>query len=58
MNKDFHFYEPRNGHGLQHDPFNSIVAKLWGHPLAARCQQGARIFFNAHQRIKVSLLTH
>ncbi len=21
-----HFYEPRNGHGLAHDPFNSIVA--------------------------------
>jgi flavin reductase (DIM6/NTAB) family NADH-FMN oxidoreductase RutF len=20
-----HFYEPRNGHGLEHDPFNSIV---------------------------------
>ena len=20
-----HFYEPRNGHGLKHDPFNSIV---------------------------------
>jgi flavin reductase (DIM6/NTAB) family NADH-FMN oxidoreductase RutF len=22
----FHFYEPRNGHGLAHDPLNSIVA--------------------------------
>jgi len=22
---DFHTYEPRNGHGLAHDPFNSIV---------------------------------
>ena len=21
-----HFYEPRNGHGLRHDPFNSIIA--------------------------------
>ncbi|HEX4740404.1 MAG TPA: flavin reductase family protein [Caulobacteraceae bacterium] len=21
-----HFYEPRNGHGLRHDPFNAIVA--------------------------------
>ena len=21
----FHFYEPRNGHGLPHDPFNAIV---------------------------------
>jgi len=24
--KDLHFYEPRNGHGLKHDPFNAIVA--------------------------------
>src|ERR1700741_86445 len=23
--RDFHVYEPRNGHGLPHDPFNSIV---------------------------------
>lgn len=22
---DTHFYEPRNGHGLRHDPFNAIV---------------------------------
>ena len=24
--KDIHFYEPVNGHGLEHDPFNAIVA--------------------------------
>src|SRR6195256_796086 len=24
--KDLHFYEPRNGHGLKHDPFNAIIA--------------------------------
>src|SRR5215471_12985705 len=24
--KDLHFYEPKNGHGLKHDPFNAIVA--------------------------------
>lgn len=24
--KDLHFYEPKNGHGLRHDPFNAIVA--------------------------------
>ena len=24
--KDLHFYEPRNCHGLKHDPFNAIVA--------------------------------
>jgi flavin reductase (DIM6/NTAB) family NADH-FMN oxidoreductase RutF len=23
--KDLHFYEPKNGHGLRHDPFNAIV---------------------------------
>ena len=23
---DFHFYEPRLGHGLPHDPFNALVA--------------------------------
>lgn len=23
---EMHFYEPANGHGLKHDPFNSIVA--------------------------------
>ena len=21
-----HYYEPRNGHGLKHDPFNAIIA--------------------------------
>ena len=25
MSEDFHFYEPRLGHGLPHDPFNAIV---------------------------------
>jgi flavin reductase (DIM6/NTAB) family NADH-FMN oxidoreductase RutF len=25
MSKAFHFYEPRQGHGLPHDPFNAIV---------------------------------
>jgi flavin reductase (DIM6/NTAB) family NADH-FMN oxidoreductase RutF len=23
--QDFHFYEPANGHGLKHDPFNAII---------------------------------
>jgi flavin reductase (DIM6/NTAB) family NADH-FMN oxidoreductase RutF len=23
--RDFHFYEPVNGHGLRHDPFNAII---------------------------------
>ena len=26
MRLDTHFYEPRHGHGLPHDPFNAIVA--------------------------------
>jgi flavin reductase (DIM6/NTAB) family NADH-FMN oxidoreductase RutF len=24
--KDLHYYEPKNGHGLKHDPFSAIVA--------------------------------
>ena len=24
--KELHFYEPANGHGLKHDPFNAIIA--------------------------------
>jgi len=24
--KDLHTYEPKNGHGLKHDPFNAIIA--------------------------------
>ena len=24
--RDLHYYEPANGHGLQHDPFNAIIA--------------------------------
>lgn len=23
---DMHFYEPANGHGLKHDPFNALIA--------------------------------
>lgn len=26
MHDDIHFYEPRNGHGLPHDPLNALVA--------------------------------
>jgi len=25
-NQDLHYYEPKNGHGLKHDPFNAIIA--------------------------------
>jgi flavin reductase (DIM6/NTAB) family NADH-FMN oxidoreductase RutF len=24
--KDLHYYEPKDGHGLRHDPFNAIIA--------------------------------
>jgi flavin reductase (DIM6/NTAB) family NADH-FMN oxidoreductase RutF len=24
--RDLHYYEPKNGHGLRHDPFNAIIA--------------------------------
>ena len=24
--RDLHFYEPKHGHGLKHDPFNAIIA--------------------------------
>jgi flavin reductase (DIM6/NTAB) family NADH-FMN oxidoreductase RutF len=26
ISKDLHYYEPKNGHGLRHDPFNAIIA--------------------------------
>lgn len=26
VDKDLHYYEPANGHGLKHDPFNAIIA--------------------------------
>ncbi|BAM91635.1 conserved hypothetical protein [Bradyrhizobium oligotrophicum S58] len=26
IERDLHFYEPKNGHGLRHDPFNAIIA--------------------------------
>lgn len=26
VDKDLHCYEPANGHGLRHDPFNAIIA--------------------------------
>ena len=26
VDRDLHYYEPANGHGLKHDPFNAIIA--------------------------------
>ena len=50
--KDLHTYEPKNGHGLKHDPFNAIVAPR---PIGWISSRGARgnvnlapySFFNA-----------
>ncbi|MFN5701809.1 MAG: flavin reductase family protein [Betaproteobacteria bacterium] len=35
-----HFYEPRNGHGLKHDPFNSIVGPRGIGWISTRSEQG------------------
>lgn len=47
-----HFYEPRNGHGLPHDPFNAIVGPRPIGWISSRSQAGALnlapySFFNA-----------
>jgi flavin reductase (DIM6/NTAB) family NADH-FMN oxidoreductase RutF len=49
---DFHFYEPRRGHGLPHDPFKAIVAPRpigWISSLdpAGRVNLAPYSFFNA-----------
>lgn len=49
---DAHFYEPKKGHALQHDPFNSIVApRPIGWISTANAQGGRNLapysFFNA-----------
>ena len=37
---DIHFYEPANGHGLRHDPFNAIVGPR---PIGAPASRPRRI---------------
>jgi flavin reductase (DIM6/NTAB) family NADH-FMN oxidoreductase RutF len=49
---DFHVYEPRHGHGLPHDPFNSIVGPRPIGWVATQDRRGVRnlapySFFNA-----------
>jgi len=49
---DTHFYEPRKGHGLAHDPFNSIVAPrpigwISSHDGAGHNNLAPYSFFNA-----------
>jgi flavin reductase (DIM6/NTAB) family NADH-FMN oxidoreductase RutF len=38
--KDLHYYEPRNGHGLKHDPFNAIIAPRPIGWISSRDRQG------------------
>ncbi len=52
MQDDTHFYEPRLGHGLPHDPFNAIVGPRPIGWISSRSAQGALnlapySFFNA-----------
>ena len=47
-----HFYEPRNGHGLPHDPFNAIVGPrpigwISSHNAAGALNLAPYSFFNA-----------
>ncbi|MDB5846628.1 MAG: Asp/Glu/hydantoin racemase [Rhodoferax sp.] len=50
--EDIHFYEPRLGHGLPHDPFNAIVGPrpigwISSHDAAGRLNLAPYSFFNA-----------
>ena len=52
MSDSIHFYEPRHGHGLPHDPFNAIVGPRPIGWVSTRSAQGALnlapySFFNA-----------
>ena len=52
MADDIHFYEPRLGHGLPHDPFNAIVGPrpigwISSHDAQGRLNLAPYSFFNA-----------
>ena len=52
MPHDMHFYEPRLGHGLPHDPFNAIVGPrpigwISSHDAKGRLNLAPYSFFNA-----------
>lgn len=52
MSRSFHFYEPRHGHELPHDPFNAIVAPrpigwISSHDDQGRLNLAPYSFFNA-----------
>lgn len=49
---DLHYYEPKNGHGLRHDPFNAIIAPrpigwISSHDTQGRLNLAPYSFFNA-----------
>jgi flavin reductase (DIM6/NTAB) family NADH-FMN oxidoreductase RutF len=52
MHNDIHFYEPRQGHGLAHDPFNAIVGPrpigwISSHSVDGKLNLAPYSFFNA-----------
>src|SRR5471030_1632912 len=56
MSDDIHFYEPANGHGLPHDPFNAIVGPrpigwISSHDSQGRLNLAPYSFFNAFNYI-------
>jgi flavin reductase (DIM6/NTAB) family NADH-FMN oxidoreductase RutF len=56
LSDEIHFYEPRNGHGLPHDPFNAIVGPRPIGWISSRSAAGALnlapySFFNAFNYI-------
>ncbi|WP_268797705.1 flavin reductase family protein [Pseudomonas huanghezhanensis] len=56
MSEEIHFYEPANGHGLPHDPFNAIVGPrpigwISSHDKEGRLNLAPYSFFNAFNYI-------
>ena len=56
MSDDSYYYEPANGHGLPHDPFNAIVGPrpigwISSHDKAGRLNLAPYSFFNAFNYI-------
>lgn len=56
MHDDIHFYEPSQGHGLPHDPFNAIVGPrpigwISSHDAQGRLNLAPYSFFNAFNYI-------
>jgi flavin reductase (DIM6/NTAB) family NADH-FMN oxidoreductase RutF len=52
MKENVHFYEPKNGHGLAHDPFNALIAPrpigwISSHNMQGQLNLAPYSFFNA-----------